>query len=126
MAAADRLQLARECYAAYADGERDRVEELIAEDLVFFSPPDPGIDRATYFQRCWPNSETISSFEFVRLAEIADDEVLVTYESAKTDGRRFRNTEILGFDADDRIRRVEVYFGWDVEPQEKDQLDQPG
>ena len=32
-----------------------------------------------------------------------------------TDGRRFRNTEILGFDEADRIRRVEVYFGWDLE-----------
>jgi hypothetical protein len=41
--------------------------------------------------------------------------VLVTYESTKTDGRRFRNTEILGFDEGDRIRRVEVYFGWDLE-----------
>jgi hypothetical protein len=40
--------------------------------------------------------------------------VIVTYESTKTDGRRFRNTEVLTFDGD-RICRVEVYFGWDVE-----------
>lgn len=37
-----------------------------------------------------------------------------TYEATKTDGRRFRNTEILGFDGD-RVSGVEVYFGWDVE-----------
>jgi hypothetical protein len=38
----------------------------------------------------------------------------VTYESTKTDGRRFRNTEVLTFEGD-RIRRAEVYFGWDLD-----------
>jgi ketosteroid isomerase-like protein len=112
---ADLLQLARESYGAYASGDRERIEELMAEDLVFHSPPDPGIDRATYFERCWPNAATIADFDFVRLVEIGGDEVIVTYESKKTDGRRFRNTEILGFDGAGRIRRGEVYFGWDVE-----------
>jgi ketosteroid isomerase-like protein len=114
MPPSNRLQLARDAYAAYVSGDRDVVEDLLAEDLAFYSPPDPGIDRAAYFERCWPNSETIEAFELVRLVEIENDEVLVTYESTKTDGRRFRNTEILGFEGD-RINRVEVYFGWDVE-----------
>jgi ketosteroid isomerase-like protein len=111
--ARDRIQRVRDIYRAYESGERQVVEELLAEDFVFYAPPDPGIDRATYFERCWPNSETIESFEFKRLAEIGD-EVLVTYESTKTDSRRFRNTEILTFEGD-RIAKVEVYFGWDVE-----------
>ena len=106
------MQRVRDVYGAYESGDRGVVEELLADDLVFYAPPDPGIDRATYFERCWPNSETIESFEFKRLVEIGD-EVLVTYESTKDDGRRFRNTEILTFDGD-RIARVEVYFGWDV------------
>src|SRR5262245_18564845 len=111
----DRRRLTREIYEAYASGDRDAAERLIAGDgFVFYAPPDPGIDRATYFERCWPNSETITAFEFVRLVEIGGDEILVTYESTKSDGRRFRNTEILRFDGD-RISRVEVYFGWDVE-----------
>jgi ketosteroid isomerase-like protein len=113
MPAEDRLQLARDVYAAYESGDRQLVEKLLSEDLVFYSPPDPGIDRATYFERCWPNSGTIESFEFKRLVEIGD-EVLVTYEGLKTDGHRFRNTEILTFDGD-KVRRVEVYFGWDLE-----------
>jgi hypothetical protein len=41
------------------------------------------------------------------------DEVIVTYESTKTDGRRFRNTEVLTF-AGDQLSRAEVYFGWDL------------
>jgi ketosteroid isomerase-like protein len=110
MAAPDHLQLARDLYGAYVSGERDVVEAMLAEDFEFFSPPDPGIDRQRYFERCWPNSELIEGFEFVRLAEVGD-EVIVTYESTKTDGSSFRNTEILTF-AGEKLRRAEVYFGW--------------
>ena len=38
----------------------------------------------------------------------------MTYESKKTDGSRFRNTEVLTFEGD-KISRVEVYFGWNLE-----------
>jgi hypothetical protein len=37
-----------------------------------------------------------------------------TYECTRTDGTRFRNTEVLTFDRD-QISKVEVYFGWDLE-----------
>ena len=108
----DRLKLARDAYGAYESGDRRVLEELLTDDFTFYSPPDPGIDRATYFQRCWPTAELIESFEFKRLVE-AGDEVFVTYESTKTDGKRFRNTEVLTVEGD-KLRRVEVYFGWDL------------
>lgn len=73
---------------------------------------DVGIDRDRYFERCWPNAELIDAFEFVRLAEVGD-EVLVTYEATRTDGTRFRNTEVLAFDGE-KICRAEVYFGWEL------------
>jgi ketosteroid isomerase-like protein len=109
----DRLERAREAYRAYESGDRRVLEELLSDDFTFFSPPDPGIDRATYFERCWPNAATIEAYEFTRLVE-AGDEVLVTYEARKTDGRRFRNTEVLTFDGE-RICRAEVYFGWNLD-----------
>jgi ketosteroid isomerase-like protein len=109
----DRLQLARDSYLAYESGDRRVLEELLSDDFTFYSPADPGIDRAAYFERCWPNSELIEAFEFKRLVEIGD-EVVVTYESRKTDGSPFRNTEILAFDGG-KIRRAEVYFGWDLD-----------
>jgi ketosteroid isomerase-like protein len=113
MAAVDRLQLARDMYAAYMSGDRLAVEEILAEDLTFYSPADVGIDRARYFERCWPNSGPIADFEFARLVEVGDDEVLVTYECTRIDGSRFRNTEILTFDGA-RLCRAEVYFGWNL------------
>jgi ketosteroid isomerase-like protein len=105
-----RADIVRACYGAYESGDRDVLERHLADDLTFFSPPDPGIDRRTYFERCWPNAELIESFRFDRLIE-SGDEVIVTYETRKTDGSRFANTEILTFTGQ-QISRVEVYFGW--------------
>jgi hypothetical protein len=51
--------------------------------------------------------------EFKRLVENGD-EMIVTYEGERTDGGRFRNTEVLTFDGDE-IRKVEVYYGWNLE-----------
>lgn len=113
MPAYDRLKLARDSYGAYESGDRRVLEELLTDDFTFYSPADVGIDRATYFERCWPNSELTEAFEFKRLLE-SGDEVVVTYESRKTDGRRFRNTEVLSFEGD-KICRAEVYFGWNLE-----------
>lgn len=109
----DHVQLARELYGAYVSEERDVVERILSEDFEFFSPADVGIDRDSYFERCWPNSKLIDDFRFERLAEVGD-EVLVTYESTKSDGSRFRNTEVLTF-AGDKLRRAEVYFGWNLQ-----------
>ncbi|HWE59418.1 MAG TPA: nuclear transport factor 2 family protein [Solirubrobacteraceae bacterium] len=109
----DRLQLVRDAYGAYVSGDRSIIERLLADDYVFSSPADVGIDRARYFERCWPNAELIDAFELTRLVE-AGDEVIVTYEATKTDGRRFCNTEVITF-AGEQMSRTEVYFGWNLE-----------
>jgi ketosteroid isomerase-like protein len=111
----DRVALARASYEAFAAGDRDAIEALLAEDLRFSAPPDPDLDRAGYFERCWPHSGNPNAFAFERLQEIGDDAVLVTYEARRPDGTRFRNTEVLTFDERDRIRRIEVYFGWNLD-----------
>ncbi len=109
----DLLQRARDVYEAYVSGDRRIVEELLSDDFIFYSPADVGIDRDRYFERCWPNAELIESTELVRLVQDGD-EVVVTYESTKTDGHRFRNTEVLTFDGE-KICKAEVYFGWNLE-----------
>jgi ketosteroid isomerase-like protein len=108
----DPAALARAVYAAYENGDRAAIEALVADDLRFWSPADPGIDRAAYFERCWPDHGRIAAFEFVRLVPNGD-EVVVTYEAERTDGARFRNTEVLTF-AGGRLTRAEVYFGWNL------------
>jgi ketosteroid isomerase-like protein len=108
----DHVQLARDMYGAYVSGDREIVEEILSDDFEFFSPADVGIGRDLYFERCWPNSELIEDFSFVRLEEVAN-EVFVTYESKKSDGSRFRNTEVLTF-AEGKLCKAEVYFGWNL------------
>ena len=106
----DITEIARASYEAYVAKDRAAIEALIAEDFHFTSPLDNRIDRATYFARCWPNSETVESFEFIHLVPCAD-KVFVTYEGRNTDGHGFRNTEILVV-RDGQITDAEVYFGW--------------
>jgi hypothetical protein len=68
---ADAVEVARAMYSAYVEKDRATIETLIADDFHFTSPLDNRIDRATYFARCWPNSEFIESFDLVQI--VPDD-----------------------------------------------------
>lgn len=113
MAPVDRLQIARECYRAFETGDRTILERHLSSDFEFYSPADPGIGRARYFERCWPGAQQIAGYEYRRLFD-AGDEVFVTYVCTREDGTRFCNTEVLTF-AGDKVRRAEVYFGWNLD-----------
>lgn len=102
-------EIVRACFAAYETKDRDAIEALIADDFTFTSPLDDNINRATYFERCWPNSGHIKSFNIERLF-VQGDEVCVQYEVQPTDKPPFRNTEIFKV-RDEQVTRVEVYFG---------------
>jgi hypothetical protein len=110
----DRPQIVRDAYAAFAAGDRDFYERRLSDDFLFSAPPDPRLDRDGYFERCWPGAGRGQDFDIVRLIE-SGDEVIVTYETDASGGGRGRNTEILTFDGEDRIKRTEVYFGWNVD-----------
>ena len=69
----DRIRIARDCYDAYVSNDRSLLEEHLSDDFTFYSPADVGIDRARYFERCWPNAELIKSFDYVRLIEAGDE-----------------------------------------------------
>ena len=104
--------IVRAVFAAYIAKDRAAIEQLIAPDFHFTSPLDNRLDRATYFERCWPNSGGIEGFDFVRLLT-GDDQVAVTYEGCVAGGKRFRNTEIFTLRGD-QVVEVEVYFGWSL------------
>ena len=104
--------IVRAVFAAYVAKDRAAIERLIARDFHFTSPLDNRIDRATYFERCWPNSERTKGFDFIRLASF-EDQVAVTYEGRSIDGKRFRNTEVFTLRGE-QVVEVEVYFGWSL------------
>src|SRR5204862_279744 len=54
----DHLTTARALYEAFAAGDRDAVDAMLADDYTFSSGPDPLLDRAGFFERCWPRQTT--------------------------------------------------------------------
>jgi hypothetical protein len=54
--------LVRSYFAAYESRDQQVLEDLIAEaGFAFYSPVDDGIDRQTYFQRCFPTMRPAST-----------------------------------------------------------------
>jgi ketosteroid isomerase-like protein len=108
----DPISIVRKAYQAYVANDRAMIEAVIADDFHFTSPLDNRLDRRTYFDRCWKNSDLITGFDFINL--VRDGErVFVTYEGQSKSSRPFRNTEILTV-KDGKIAEVEVYFGWSI------------
>ena len=103
--AADRKQIVRDSYAAFAAGDRSFFEERLSDDFLFSAPPDPKLDRDGYFERCWPGAGRGQGFDFVRLIE-SGDEVVVTYESDVSAGGRGRNTEVITFNDENKIAKM--------------------
>jgi ketosteroid isomerase-like protein len=110
--ATDPIALVKACYQAYVTKDRAAIEALLSDDFHFTSPLDNRLDRATYFARCWPNSESTEDFDFIHVVE-QDGRVFVTYEARVKGGHRFRNTELLTT-RNGKIAEVEVYFGWSL------------
>ncbi|MDR9776862.1 nuclear transport factor 2 family protein [Rhizobium hidalgonense] len=104
-----RQQTVRDLYAAYLDDRKDKVVTMLTEDFTFSSPRDDHIDRATYFERCWPKQPLFRAIHIEFLA-VDGDEAAVRYRAEKLDGESFANMESLRFRGD-RIASVEVYFG---------------
>ncbi|MBX5157148.1 MULTISPECIES: nuclear transport factor 2 family protein [unclassified Rhizobium] len=104
-----RQQTVRDLYAAYLEDRKDKVDAMLAEDFTFSSPRDDHIDRATYFERCWPKEPFFRAIHIEFLA-VDGDEAVVRYRAEKLDGGSFCNIESLRFRGD-KIAAVEVYFG---------------
>ena len=100
-------------YQEVRDFYRRMAEKHPSGDFRFYSPADVGIDLSAYWVRCWPNAEMIVAFALKRIIEHGN-QLVVTYEATKTDGKRFRNTEILTFDGD-KIAVAELYFRWELD-----------
>jgi ketosteroid isomerase-like protein len=109
MALADKTEIVRALFAAYMSNDRKTVETSFTDDFRFTSPYDDEIDKATYFERCWKNSDWIERQNLERILAEGDG-AFVTYQCVARDGKSFRNTEFFTF-AGDKIKRIDVYFG---------------
>jgi ketosteroid isomerase-like protein len=105
----NKAEIVRGLFAAYLSNDRKAVEEALTGDFRFTSPYDDAIDKATYFERCWKNSDWIERHELERIF-VEGDGAFVTYNCVAKSGMNFRNTEFFTFDGD-KIKRIDVYFG---------------
>lgn len=85
------------------------MERLLSEEFTFGSPHDPHIDRATYFEKCWPNSQSTDAFHIEKLFEDGD-EAFVLYECKPMLGAAFSNTEYFRFEGH-RVSAIRVFYG---------------
>jgi ketosteroid isomerase-like protein len=59
MPAHSKPEIIRSMFAAYKSKDRGTVETLLTDDFTFTSPYDDALDKAAYFERCWPSSGRI-------------------------------------------------------------------
>ena len=109
MSDGDRAKIIRTLFSAYKANDRKAVEDALTDDFRFTSPYDDEIDKATYFVRCWRNTDWIERHELEKIF-VDGDEAFVTYKCLAKGGKNFRNTEFFSFEGD-KIRRIDVYFG---------------
>jgi ketosteroid isomerase-like protein len=111
MSQKSKADIIRSLFAAYESRDRKSLEELLSEDFRFTSPYDDRIDKATYFDRCWPTSTSGYIREnVVERLLVEGDEAFVLYRCLTREGKQFRNTEHFLF-AGDRVKAINVYFG---------------
>ena len=99
----------RACFEAFRDRRRADAEAVIADDFTFTSPYDDAIDRAAYFEHCWPGGDHFAGFDVERVV-VDGNAAFVTYVATLSDGKSFRNTEYLTV-RNGQVTSVHVYFG---------------
>ena len=100
----------RAMFASYLAQDRETAERLIADEFVFTSPQDDHIDRAAFFERCFPTADRLVSQELYFVVPTEGDDVFVMYEYALKTGERHRNVELLTVRGQ-QILETQVFFG---------------
>ena len=102
----------RACFESYLKQDRDAAESLIADDFLFTSPQDDHIDRAAFFERCFPTAGRVRTHELLHVVPSDGEDVFVMYEYELLTGERHRNVEVLTV-RDGKVVEAQVFFGGD-------------
>jgi hypothetical protein len=101
--------LIRDAYEKFGAREEEAFANLLTDDFRFSSPDDPRLDKAGYFERCWPNAGNQKKFEIEKVF-VSGDEAFIRYEITRPDDTRFRNSEFFRVRGG-KIAEVQVYYG---------------
>jgi len=100
----------RAFFASFLAQDRAAAERLVAEEFVFTSPQDDHIDRAAFFERCFPTADHFKDHQLLAVVPAEDDDVFVLYEYELEDGQRYRNAEVITV-RDGQVTESQVFFG---------------
>ena len=85
------------------------LEDLLSDDFTFTRPHANHVNRAAYFERCWPNSESMHALQIEKVFESCNV-AFMPYECETKRSNNFRNAEWLQFEGD-KLKEIEAYFG---------------
>ena len=97
----------------YRSQDRDAAFPLYADGFSFTSPQDDHIDKATFFERCFPTASRLKEQRLLHVTPASEELVFVYYEYELTTGDRHRNVEAITV-RDGLIQEVQVFFGGKV------------
>jgi ketosteroid isomerase-like protein len=100
----------RAFFRSFLAQDRAAAERLVADEFVFTSPQDDHIDRATFFERCFPTVDRFKDHQLLEVVPTDGDDVFVLYEYELEGGQRHRNAEVITV-RDGRITETQVFFG---------------
>lgn len=99
----------RRLMEAFRERRLADADALLAANYSFTSQYDDHIDRASFFERCWPQGDVFSQMSIERITGDADG-AFVTYFVTTKEGKQFRNTEYATI-SNGQIQSTFVYFG---------------
>lgn len=105
----------RRLFAAYLAQDEAAARELVGDGFRFTSPQDDHIDRAAYFERCFPTADRVARQDLLQVVEAEPGLVLVRYEYELRTRGTFRNIEAITV-REGRVVEVQVYFGGPPQP----------
>ena len=107
---AARAALVERAFRLYREQDQEGAWPLYSEDFTFTSPQDDHIDKAAFFERCFPTAGRFTAQELLAVTPAGDDLVFAYYEYELPTGARHRNVEAITV-RDSLIREVQVFFG---------------
>lgn len=114
-----RVSVVEAAFRCYRAQDREAALPLYGDDFTFTSPQDDHIDKAAFFERCFPTADRFAEQRLLRIVPAGDEEVFVYYEYELATGGRYRNVEVIAV-RDGLIRDVQVFFGGEVPGMRKD------
>ncbi|MEJ1238428.1 nuclear transport factor 2 family protein [Chryseolinea sp. T2] len=103
-------EIIRAYFEGFVNKDWSQVAAQLDKDFTFTSPaPDDHINATQFKDKCWPQSQHIRKFEYVKIVDLADEAIAIMHV-VTSEGKILRNVEYFHF-KNRKILSIEVFFG---------------